>query len=86
MLDGIARLAVHAGAPKKFHYTATVAWVRLVAAAVAQEPSEIPFEEWLIGFPELSKKDLLSFYFSAEKLRSEEARLSWIEPDLRLLK
>ena len=85
MLDGITRLALHAGAPKKFHYTATVAWVRLVAAAVAQDPSEVSFEEWIKGFPELTDKGLLSLHYSRERFESEEARISWMEPDLRPL-
>lgn len=85
MLEGIARLAVHAGAPKKFHHTATVAWVRLVAAAVAQDSTPIPFEEWTTKFPELTDKDLLSTYYSPERFSSEEARITWLEPDLRPL-
>jgi hypothetical protein len=82
MVDGISKLAVHAGSPKKFHYTATVAWVRLVAAAVAQDSSAIPFEEWIAGFPELTDKDLLSLHYSRERFSSEQARTSWVKPDL----
>lgn len=82
MLAGIARLAVHAGAPKKFHHTATVAWVRLVAAAVAQDSTAIPFEEWITGFPELTDKDLLSSHYSRERFSSEEVHITWMEPDL----
>ena len=82
MLEGIARLAVHAGAPKKFHHTATVGWVRLVATAVAKNPTNISFEEWIAAFPELSDKDLLSLHYSGERFSSEEARTAWMEPDL----
>src|SRR6202790_1071228 len=85
MLEGIAKLAIQAGAPRKFHYTATLAWVRLVAAAVAQDPSGVSFEEWILRFPDLNKKDLLSLHFSPERFGSEEARVSWMEPDLRPL-
>jgi hypothetical protein len=83
MLEGIMKLAIHAGAPKKFHCTATLAWVRLVAAAVAQDPSEVSFQEWITGFPELTDKGLLSLHYSRERFESEDARVSWIEPDLR---
>ena len=83
MLEGIARLAVYAGAPKKFHHTASVAWVRLVAAAVAKNRATVSFEEWITEFPELSDKDLLSLHYSRERFSSAEARTAWIEPDLR---
>jgi hypothetical protein len=85
MVDGITRLAVHAGAPRKFHYTATVAWLRLVSAAVTRDSSAIAFGEWIKGFPELTDKGLLSLHYSRERFDSEEARVSWMEPDLRPL-
>jgi hypothetical protein len=85
MLEGIARLVVHSGAPRKFHHTATVAWVRLVAVAVAKNPATVSFEEWITGFPELTDKGLLSLHYSQERFGSEEARVFWIEPDLRPL-
>jgi hypothetical protein len=85
MLEGIAKLTIHAGAPKKFHSTATVAWVRLVAAAVAKNPATVSFEEWITGFPELTDKGLLSLHYSQERFGSEEARVSWMQPDLRPL-
>lgn len=73
MVDGITRLAVHAGAPRKFHYTATVAWLRLVSAAVTRDSSAIAFGEWIKGFPELTDKGLLSLHYSRERFDSEEA-------------
>ncbi len=85
LLEGIHRLAVHAGAPNKFLHTATVAWVRLVAAAVEKDSVERPFAEWISRHPELLDKDLLDQFYSTGLLKSDPARAHWMEPDRKPL-
>lgn len=86
LLDGIRNLANHAGVANKFLYTATVAWARLVAAAVEKETSDVSFTEWISKHPELLDKDLLDQFYSAGILKTEPARNNWIPPDRKPLK
>jgi hypothetical protein len=65
----------------KYHETITQAWIGLVAAC-ADAGS---FETMLAAHPELLDKDLLNRYYSAQRLKSAEARTRWMEPDLRPL-
>jgi hypothetical protein len=86
LLEGIRKLAIHAGAPMKFLYTATVAWARLVAAALQKDSADVPFAEWIARHPELLNKDLLDEFYSAGTLKADPARSYWFEPDRKPLK
>ncbi|MEU9040498.1 MULTISPECIES: hypothetical protein [unclassified Kitasatospora] len=83
--DGIRRTATKAGAPQKFHVTMTRAWVELVAhhadGAPAFEERE-NFEAFAARHPELLDKELLARHYRPGTLASEQARTSWVEPDL----
>jgi hypothetical protein len=85
LLDGIRKMAQHAGVPQKFHYTTTIAWVRLVAAACCESDSSESFYEWIKIHPELLNKRLLKEHYSAGKLESLRARCGWLDPDLKPL-
>ena len=85
LLEGIPRFAQRAGAPQKFHHTATVAWTRLVATACRESNSCDSFYEWMKSHPELLNKHLLNQHYSAERLESSEARRGWLDPDLKPL-
>jgi hypothetical protein len=85
LLDGIRKFAQHAGAPQKFHYTITVAWARLVAAACCKSDACDSFYEWIKSHPELLNRSLMNEHYSAGKLESSEARCGWLHPDLKLL-
>ncbi len=85
LLEGIRKLAIHAAAPTKFLYTATVAWARLVAAAAVHDPAELSFPEWIARHPELLNKDLLDEFYSAGTLKADPARSHWVDPDRKPL-
>ncbi len=85
MSEGIRRFANHHGATQKYHHTVTLAWMRLVAAALAETPEEHVFERFLSAHPELKDTNLLAKYYSKELLQSAAAREGWLEPDLRPL-
>jgi hypothetical protein len=85
LLDGIRKFAQHAGAPQKFHHTATIAWTRLVAAACRESNSCDSFDEWIKTHPRLLNKLLLNEHYSARSLESSDARLGWLDPDLKPL-
>ena len=81
MSDRIKDWARASGRPEAFHVTRTVAWARLVAEAGDSGGSL----ELLAGHPEFIRRDLLDDYYSAGRLATDEARTSFIEPDLKPL-
>jgi hypothetical protein len=85
LLDGICKFAQNAGVPQKFHYTITIAWARLVAAACRESDSCDLFYEWIKTHPELLNRYLMNEHYSAGKLESLQARCGWLEPDLKPL-
>jgi hypothetical protein len=85
MSEGIRRFANHHGATQKYHHTLTLAWMRLVAAALVETEEEHVFERFLSAHPELTDTNLLVKYYSKKLLQSAEARESWVEPDLQPL-
>lgn len=85
MAGGIRRFANHHGATQKYHHTLTLAWMRLVAAALVETPEGKTFERFMAAHPELSDKNLLAKYYSNELLQSAVAREGWAEPDLQPL-
>jgi len=82
LLEGIRRMAQHAGVPQKFLYTTTVAWARLVAAAEKDGVAKESFFGWIQRHPALLNRELLANYYSPGSLETAEARSGWVEPDL----
>ena len=78
----IARFASRHGQAQKFHVTMTHCWVRIVAAALADEPRDCSFEQLVARHPQLLDKHLPLRYYSRERLFSDAARAGWMEPDL----
>ncbi len=85
MAEGIRRFANHQGATQKYHHTLTLAWMRLVAAALVETPEGFTFEQFMAPHPELCGKNVLAKYFSDELLQTVTAREAWVEPDLQPL-
>lgn len=82
VMQGIQRCAAFNGATKKFNYTQTRAWVRLVAHACEQSAANASFAEFATGYPKLFDKSALAAHYSKQLLESDEARSAWVEPDL----
>ena len=85
MASGVLRFANHHGATQKYHHTLTLAWMRLVAAALVETPEDHNFTKFLAEHSELADKDLLKKYYSSELLQAKSAREGWVEPDLQPL-
>jgi hypothetical protein len=85
MSEGIRRFANHQGATQKYHHTLTLAWMRLVGAALVETPEGYTFEQFLAAHPELKDTKLLDRYYSKEILQSSPAREGWVEPNLQAL-
>lgn len=84
----IQRYAAHHGAARKYHETLTVAWLRLVDAAMRGlrcPDGEDHFDAFISRHPWLLDKNALQRFYSAELLSSERARHEWVEPDLERL-
>jgi hypothetical protein len=85
MSEGIRRFANHHGATQKYHHTLTLAWMRLVAAALVETPDGYAFEQFTTAHPHLMDANLLAQYYSKELLATAAAREAWVEPDVRPL-
>jgi hypothetical protein len=85
MSEGIRRFANHQGATQKYHHTLTLAWMRLVAAALVETPEGYKFDQFLAAHPDLADKNVLAKYYSNELMQTNAARESWVEPDLQPL-
>lgn len=79
--EGIQRTARYAGAPQKYHATISRAWVELVGHHVANSGIE-DFVTFAESTPALLDKRLLTRHYASATLASQQARASWVEPDL----
>ena len=84
MRNTLRRFAAAAGKPQKYHETITLFWVHLLSRAQAASRAE-RLEDVVHANPQLLEKNFPLAYYSAERLFSDEARTSWVEPDLKPL-
>jgi hypothetical protein len=82
LFDGLRRFAAAKGVPQKFHVTMTVAWIELIEAARTQHPQLTDPDALLAACPELLNRDALLRFYSPARLTSDEARATWLAPDL----
>jgi hypothetical protein len=76
----LRRFAASVGRSEKYHETITVFWMRALAAA-RSAMFGATLDEVLRANPHLLDKGLLLAYYSTDRLFSEEARRSWVDPD-----
>ncbi|HUN31788.1 MAG TPA: hypothetical protein VMU95_07185 [Trebonia sp.] len=84
MGEAIRQVAAAHGQPGKYHETITRAWARCVAVHQQRWPGDT-FAGFIDRNPQLLDSGLLSHFYSPERLRSAQARESYVEPDLRPL-
>jgi hypothetical protein len=84
MRNTLRRFAAAAGKPEKYHETITLFWVHLLSRAQGASRAE-RLEDVVHANPQLLEKNFPLAYYSTERLFSDEARTSWVEPDLKLL-
>jgi len=82
--DTLRRFAAAAGKPQKYHETITLFRLHLLSRAHAASGGE-GLEEIVRANPQLLEKNFPLAYYSSERLFSDEARTSWVEPDLKPL-
>jgi hypothetical protein len=81
----IRRFAAHYGVSYKYHHTMTVAWVRIVGAAMRLTPALLTFEQFATAHPFLFNARLPWAFYSPALLASDAARTNWVAPDLHAL-
>jgi hypothetical protein len=84
MRDTLRRFAAAAGKPGKYHETITLFWIHLLSCAYTVSCGK-RLEDIVHANPQLLEKNLPLAYYSSERLFSDEARTSWLEPDLKPL-
>jgi hypothetical protein len=84
LCQALLDLATSHGVAQRFHHTLTVAWVRIIEFERRSYP-DMPFDALAVASPALLNKDAPLWYYSRERLYSDEARRRWIEPDLQPL-
>ena len=84
MRNTLRRFTASAGKPEKYHETITLFWLHLLSRAHAASRAE-RLEDIVHANPQLLEKNFPLAYYSTERLFSDEARTSWVEPDLKLL-
>jgi len=84
MRNTLRRFTAAAGKPEKYHETITLFWVHLLSRAQAASRAE-RLEDVVHANPQLLEKNFPLAYYSTERLFSDKARTSWVEPDLKLL-
>ena len=84
MRNTLRRFAAALGKPQKYHETITLFWVHFLARAKTVSRGQ-RLEDVVYANPQLLEKNFPLAYYSAERLFSNEARASWVEPDLKPL-
>jgi hypothetical protein len=85
MASTLRRFAAHNGKSERYHHTRTLAWMRLVSAAIQATPAIDSFEEFLEAHPHLSNQLTLLQHYSKDCLESQASRAGWVAPDLQSL-
>lgn len=80
----LQKFAASAGKPEKYHETITLFWVRFLAVMHAASSDE-SLQGIVEANPRLLEKEFPLAYYSPERLFSQKARTSWVEPDLQAL-
>ena len=84
MRNTLRRFARSAGKSEKYHETITLFWVHLLAGLRAVRSRE-SLKQIVQANPRLLEKNFPLAYYSPERLFSDKARSSWVEPDLKPL-
>lgn len=83
--SGIKTYAEHLGAHDKFHFTITKAMILLIKQRMREQDNH--WQAFIEQHPLLvdNSMELLSQYFTQERLFSPQARTQWLSPDIKPL-
>lgn len=84
MKTGIRRFNAAQGNPTGYHETLTLAWCAVILEFLAVVDRGQPIAGLVVELLErCGDKNFLYHFYSRERLASDEARRSWVAPDLR---
>lgn len=78
----LRNFAASLGRLEKYHETITLFWVHFLAHARTAASGK-SLEEIVQANPRLLEKNFLLTYYSRDRVFSDRARRSWVEPDLK---
>jgi len=78
----IKRFAADQGASNRYHETLTRFWIHMVNHAKENDSGGQSIDELTEKFPLLLDKNLPQKHWKSESFNSEEARTSWVPPDI----
>jgi hypothetical protein len=78
----INRFASAQGGARRYHESLTRFWVHMVNHAKENAPDANNLDELIARFPILLDKNLPYRHWKSETFNSQEARISWVGPDL----
>lgn len=85
MRESLRRFAAHHNS-NLYHETITVFWLRFVRDFISRQSSDAPPHVLANRLAAASPdKNLINDYYTPQRLASDEAKASWIEPDLKPL-
>jgi hypothetical protein len=75
-------LSQHGIDPAKYHETMTHAWLLAVHHFMVTSPPRTSSDEFIVAQPILLDPRIMLTHYSSKAIKSEEARASFVEPDL----
>lgn len=84
MKRAIVGFATRHGKASLYHETLTVAYLALLAERRADEPADIPFDEFLARYPELEDVAYFRRYYPAGSLDGPDSRQTFLLPRPRI--
>lgn len=82
MRSTLQKFTAAAGKPEKYHETITLFWIHRLAR---EQTGGNSIQAVVHAHPQFLEKDFPLAYYSMDRLFSDEARHSWVEPDLKPL-
>jgi hypothetical protein len=80
----LRKFAAASKVPAKYHQTITTLWMRILAV-LRDADQRYSLDDWVDRNPQLLEKTYPLRYYSRERLFSESARESWVDPDVKPL-
>jgi tellurite resistance protein len=86
MRAGLLKFLKHNESPAAYHETITVFWIKRVRQILDRADKTLPLADLANSVVAgCSNVSLINVHFSKERLASDDARMNWLEPDLKPL-
>lgn len=86
MRAGLLRFLNHLGDPAAYNETITLFWLKRLRSFLDTQDTSAPLDALAnAALEHCGDPPLIFYYYSKERLTSDEAKAGWLEPDLRPL-